>query len=248
MSLVFTPFGLLGTHEPLEGIPQDRIDAELRGLDLLQTIMLNVETWSTMNCHQTGNSHLIHGIEGFEIRIDIIKTISSFLIHNDTHLEVHLYRGRNRTVGSVERICIALTGSHPGCAIADAIVSLVLLGESNWPRAATPHTLREFAEAAERERLGKRLKLGLIELSLEDMGEISDIQEAIELGIPHAAIDLLCSFARRCYACKGMEIEAVKHYILPLFNGITRTEIEAYALNPSTPADILFLPNLEPTA
>ncbi len=248
MSLVFTPFGLLGAHEPLDGISPDRIEAELRGLELLQTIMLNVENWTSLNCHRSGNSQLVTRIEGYEMRIDIIKTISSFLVHNDPHLEVHLYRGRNRTVGSVERLCIALTGSHPGCAIADAIVSLVLLGESNWPRAATPHTLREFAEEAERQRLGKHLKLGLINLSLEDIEEIADVRQAIELGVSHAAIDLLCSFARRCYTCKGMEMEAVKRYILPLFEGITQAEIEAYALRPSTPADILFLPYLESTA
>ncbi len=248
MSLVFTPFGLLGVQEPMEGISLDRINAELRGLDLLQTIMMNVENWTPVNCHRTGNKHLVTRIEGFEIRIDIIKTISSFLVNNDPHLEVHLYRGRNRTVGSVERLCIALTGSHPGCAIADAIVSLVLLGESNWPKEATPDTLRVFAEEAERQRLGKRLKLGLIDLSLEDIEEIADVREAIELGVPHAAIDLLCSFARRCYTCKGMEMEAVRRYILPLFEGITQAEIQAYALNPSTPADILFLPNLESTA
>lgn len=247
MTLVLTPFGLLGAHEPLDGINEERIHAELRGLELLETIMQNVQAWTSFDCF-AGNRFLVSSIEGFEIRIDVVKTISSFLTNNDPHLEVHLYRGRNRTVGSVERLCIALTGSHPGCAMADAIVSLVLLGESNWPEEATPHTLREFAEAARRERLGKRLKLGLIELSLEDIEEISDIREAIQLGIPHAAIDMLCSFARRCYTCKGMEIEVVKRYIQPLFEGITPEDIEAYAFNPSTPADLLFLPDLEVSA
>ena len=244
VSLVLTPFGLLGTEEPLDGISEERISAEIRGLRLLETIMQNVQAWTSFDCF-AGNRYLVSSIEGFEIRIDVVKTISSFLINNDPHLEVHLYRGRNRTVGSVERLCIALTGSHPGCAMADAIVSLVLLGESNWPEEATPNTLREFAEAARRERLGKRLKLGLIELSLEDIEEISDIRKAIELGIPHAAIDMLCSFARRCYTCKGMEIEVVKRYIQPLFVGITPEDIEAYAFNPSIPTDLLFLPNLE---
>lgn len=247
MTLVLTPFGLLGAHEPLDGINEERIHAELRGLELLETIMQNVQAWTSFDCF-AGNRFLVSSIEGFEIHIDVVKTISSFLTNNDPHLEVHLYRGRNRTVGSVERLCIALTGSHPGCAMADAIVSLVLLGESNWPEGATPHTLREFAEAARRERLGKRLKLGLIELSLEDIEEISDIREAIQLGIPHAAIDMLCSFARRCYTCKGMEIEVVKRYIQPLFEGITPEDIEAYAFNPSTPADLLFLPDLEVSA
>ena len=245
--MVLTPFGLLGMNETLVGISEDRIEAELRGLRLLESIMHSTHAWTSFEC-LAGNKHLVSKIEGFEIRVDVIKTISVFLRNHDPHLVVHLYRGRNRTVGSVERLCIALTGSHPGCAMADAIVSIVLLGESNWPKQATPHTLGEFAEAARRERLGKRLKLGLIELSLEDIEEISDIREAIKLGIPHAAIDMLCSFARRCYACKGMEIEAVKRYIQPLFEGITHRDIEAYAFNPSTEADLLFLPDLKATA
>ena len=248
MPLVLTPFGLLGTHEPLDRISEDRINAELRGLGLLESIMQNVETWTKMKCDLTGNTHLTTGMDGYEIRINVMKTISTFLTNNDPHLEVHLYRGRNRTVGSVERLCIVLHGRHPGCAMADAIISLVLLGESNWPEKATPDTLWEFAEAAQRERLGQRLKLGLIELSHEDMEEITDIRKAIQLGIPHAAIDMLCSFARRCYTCKGMEIEGVKRYIQPLFEGITPEDIEAYAFNPSTSADLLFLPDLEATA
>ena len=96
--------------------------------------------------------------------------------------------------------------------------------------------------------MGKRLKLGLIELSREDIEEISDIREAIQMGIPHAAIDMLCSFARRCYTCKGMEIDVVKRYTLPLFEGITKKDVEAYSSNPSTAADLLFLPDLETLA
>ena len=248
MTLVLTPFGLLGTHDPLDGISEDRINAELRGLGLLKTIMQNVETWTTMHCDVTGNAHLVTGMDGLEIRIDVMKTISSYLTHNDPHLMVNLYRGRNRTVGSIEPICIVLHGRHPECAMADAVISLVLLGESNWPEKSTPDTLWEFAEAAHRERMGRRLKLGLIELSQEDMEEITDIRKAIQLGIPHAAIDMLCSFARRCYTCKGMEIEVIKRYIQPLYEGITQSDIEAYSSNPSAPADLLFLPDLGLTA
>ena len=108
--------------------------------------------------------------------------------------------------------------------MADALVSLVLLGEANWPENATPHTLREFAMAAQIEQRARRLKLGLIELTLEDLEEINDIRKALDLGIPQAAVDMLCSFCRRCYTCKGMEIEAVKRYTAPLFDEIPRRQ------------------------
>ena len=106
----------------------------------------------------TGNTVLVSGMEGFELRIDVLKTVEAFLCNNDSHIQVELYRGRNRSVGSVERICILHDHTHPGCAIADAIVSLVLLGESNWPEGPTPYTLREFSEAAQIDRL-QRLSL-----------------------------------------------------------------------------------------
>ena len=64
----------------------------------------------------------------------------------------------------------------------------------------------------------------------------------MELGIAHAAIDMLCAFARRCYTCKGMEIEDVRLNTQALFDAIDREDILAYAANPSTPSDLLFLP------
>ena len=59
MSLVLTPFGVLGLSEPLVSASEDRINAEMRGLGLLETIMQEVETWTTMICNITGNTHLV---------------------------------------------------------------------------------------------------------------------------------------------------------------------------------------------
>ena len=67
------------------------------------------------------------------------------------------------------------------------------------------------------------------------------------LGIAHAAIDMLCAFARRCYTCKGMEIEDVRLNTHALFDAIDREDILAYAANPSTPSDLLFLPTYAQT-
>jgi len=64
----------------------------------------------------------------------------------------------------------------------------------------------------------------------------------LEWGIAHAAIDMLCGFARRCYTCKGMEIEDVRLHTQALFNEIDRKDIQNYAANPSSPSDLLFLP------
>ena len=246
MSLHHTPFGLLNLYREGEGLirPNDQqLNAELRGLGLLDDVVRMATSWGRELCLKSGNTQLVAALDGFELRIDVMKTVEGFLLVRDPHLEVHIFRGRNRTVGTVERVCVLYNQNHPGCAIADALVSLVLLGEANWPEEATPHTLRDFAEAAQIEQMARRLKLGKIQLTMEDLEEIADIREALELGIPQAAVDMLCSFCRRCYACKGMEIDAVKRYTALLFDEIPRKAVMAYALNPSHASDLLFLPD-----
>ena len=246
MSLHHTPFGLLNLYQEDEELirPNDQqLNAELRGLGLLDDVVRMATSWGRELCLKSGNTQLVAALDGFELRIDVMKTVEGFLTMKDPHLEVHIFRGRNRTVGTVERVCVLYNQNHPGCAIADALVSLVLLGEANWPEEATPHTLRDFAEAAQIEQMARRLKLGKIQLTLEDLEEIADIRKALELGMPQAAVDMLCAFCRRCYACKGMEIDAVKRYTAPLFDEIPRNAVVAYGLSPSHPSDLLFLPD-----
>ncbi|MEC8632376.1 MAG: hypothetical protein VXY10_02940, partial [Candidatus Thermoplasmatota archaeon] len=133
-----TPFGLL-TLEPNDGaLTSGRLRAELRGLELLNGIVSTAKAWSRKCSTDSWNTLLVTGLDGFELRIDVLKTVESYLLRNDPHIVVELYRGRNRSVGTVERVCILYNQSHPGCAIADAVVSLVLLGESNWPEGSTP--------------------------------------------------------------------------------------------------------------
>lgn len=237
-----TPFGVLNETGGLHA-PEEKINAELRGLELLASIVIEATEWDEIDCSESGNILLTTTTEGYELRIDVIRTVESFLMRGDQHLEVYILDGRNRSVGTVEKVCILHDMNHPGCAIADALVSLVLLGESRWPEQATPHTLREFSWAAKRLAIARRFKLGIIDLTPEDLNEIRDIREALEWGIAHAAVDMLCGFARRCYTCKGMEIEDVRLHTKALFDEIERKDILNYAANPSTQSDLLFLPD-----
>ena len=238
-----TSFGLLNEDGSLNHIDEQRLAAELRGLYLLEEVLTCAPSWGKHLCTSSGDTQLVTETEGFELRIDVIGTINAYLKDHDPHIQLHLYRGRNRTVGTVEAICILYSNDHPGCAITDAIVSLVLLGEANWPEAATPKTLWEFASVAATERIARRYKLGIIDLTLEDVQEIEDIQQALNLGMAHAAIDMLCCFARRCYTCKGMEVDEVNLHIQPLIDQFERKDIAAYASYPSTPSDLMFLPD-----
>lgn len=242
MAVYPSPFGVLNERGTFR-VPQDKIEAELRGLTLLDSIVKDGAAWKKRLCPDSGNTLLTTTTDGYELRIDVIGTVESFLTSDDEHLEVYILRGRNRSVGSVDKVCIVYDLRHPGCAIADALISLVLLAEAEWPELATPTTLREFSYAAKRRAIARRFKLGIIELTPEDIEEIRDIREALEWGIAHAAIDMLCGFARRCYTCKGMEIEDVRLHTEAMFNEIDRKDIIAYAASPSMPSDLLFLPS-----
>ena len=238
-----TSFGVLNETSKLNNVPQDKILAEVRGVELLDSILVLAEAWERVTEGPCGHVVLVSKTEGYELKIDVIQTIERFLLTQDPHLFVQLITGRNRNVGYIESVCILFNANHPGCAIADAIVSLVLLGESGWPKGATPPTLHTFTMAAEARQMTARFKLGLIELTQEDLEEINDIREALHLGVPRAAIDMLCGFARRCYACKGMEVDDVRLHIQGLLDEISERDLRAYAENPTTPSDLLFLPS-----
>ena len=183
VTLYHTEFGLLDlTLQSKRSMPAtpERINAELRGLGLLDSVVASAKSWGRELCALTGNTTLVAALDGFELKIHVMETLQKFLLFDDPHLVVSFHRGRNRSVGSVEQVCILYNRQHPGCAMADALVSLVLLGEANWPENATPHTLREFAMAAQIEQRARRLKLGLIELTLEDLEEINDIRKALD--------------------------------------------------------------------
>ena len=244
MAVYPSPFGVLNEEGRFDDVVSDEsINAELRGLSLLDSILLSTQAWERTACPTTGHTVLVTKTDGYELHIDVVRTVESYLVTGDEHLVVSILKGRNRSVGAVERVCIHHNMNYPDCAIADALISLVLLGESNWPEGATPHTLREFSHAAQRLRIARRFKLGIIELTQEDLDEIRDIREAMQWGIAYAAIDMLCGFARRCYTCKGMEIEDVRLHTQGLFDEIEREDLLAYGANPSTPSDVLFLPD-----
>jgi len=243
VAVVDTPFGTLNLDGELNHVNPHRLQAEQRGLVLLKGIVERASTWIQRRSRSSGNITLVSQAGGYELRLDVVGTVERYLLHNDPHLHLSLFRGKNRTVGYCEEICILFNQQHPGCAIADGLVSLVLLGEAEWPSQATPNPLRRFTEWAERERIARRWKLGIIELTAEDMDEINDVREAMELGVPHAALDMLCAFARRCYTCKGMDIEDVNLHLKALFEEFDPEDIKAYAASPSTPSDRLFLPH-----
>lgn len=238
-----TRFGTLTLpSEGNEPIEQHRIDAELRGLALLGSIVDNTDVWEERVLEGSDRGLLVIVIDGDEVRIDVIKTIHRYLVNGDSHLAVTLYRGRNRTVAYEDEVCILHTTLYPDCAIADALVSLVLLGAAGWPERATPNVLWRLTKNGGPGWRGPGFKMGGIELTAEDIDEIRDIQEAIDIGMPMAAVDMLQSFAQRLHRGKGVEMNDIKHHLKGLTDTIAAHHFQKYAQHQTLNSDLLFLP------
>ena len=142
MAVYPSPFGVLNEEGRFDDTTNDEIEAELRGLSLLDSILMTTEAWEKTACSITGHTLLVTKTDGYELRIDVVRTVESFLITGDHHLQVHILKGRNRSVGAVERVCIHHDMSYPNCAIADALISLVLLGNPIGHGGDTAHAPR----------------------------------------------------------------------------------------------------------
>ncbi|RJU88963.1 MAG: hypothetical protein DWC07_06940 [Candidatus Poseidoniales archaeon] len=238
-----TRFGTLTLpSEGNEPVEQHRIDAELRGLCLLGSIIDKTDVWEERVLEGSDRRLLVIVIDGDEVRIDVIETVHRFLVTDDSHLAVTLYRGRNRTVAYEDEVCILNTPLYPDCAIADALVSLVLLGAAGWPESGTLNVLWRLTKNGGPGWRGRGSKMGGINLTAEDIDEIRDIQEAIDIGMPMAAVDMLQIFAQRLHSSKGVEMEDIKHHLKGLTDTIADCHFQKYAQHQTLNSDLLFLP------
>ena len=100
MAVYPTSFGVLNETDVIIA-PDEMIEAELRGLELLQSIVKDASQWKEMDCPVSGNTLLSTSTDGYELRIDVIRTVESFLVDGDAHLEVFILTGTqpNRWIG-----------------------------------------------------------------------------------------------------------------------------------------------------
>ena len=202
-----------------------KLEAELRGMELLCSIVNATPVWSIK--YGSNRPFLITNDDGPTILIDIFQCMQRRLNDDDPHLTVYM-----------DQLPICVLGDPRGVQTpsTDSIVSLVLLGVAGWPIHSTPGTLAQKAL-----QTTNMLFEDCSELLPSDYDEMHTVQSLIELGLEHEALSILAEMARRWYVCRCWEIEKVKETLVPLLADFSQKEIEKYLSEPSHASDALFI-------
>lgn len=202
-----------------------KLGAELRGMELLCSIVNATPVWSIK--YGSNRPFLITNDDGPTILIDIFQCMQRRLNDDDPHLTVYM-----------DQIPICVLGDPRGVETpsTDSIVSLVLLGVAGWPIHATPRTLAQKAR-----QTTNKLFEDCSELLPSDYEEIHTMIDINELGLVHEAISRLAEMARRWYVCRCWDLEKVKDTLVPLLENFTIEEIEKYLEKPNEASDALFI-------
>lgn len=204
---------------------QDKLKAELRGLELLCSIVNATPVWSFNLSSE--KPFLCSNDDGPTILIDIFQCIQSQLIDDDPHLSIYM---------SQIRVCVLKDEKGIETPATDSIVSLALLGIAGWPINATPATLCEKALQS-----GTYTMEDCSQLLPHDFEEIQNAEQLNSAGITHASISVLTQMARRWYVCRSWTVEKVRETLAPLLSTYTANEIERYLADPDEACDSLFI-------
>ena len=215
----------LGTLHLEEGYSQRRLKAELRGMELLCSIVNSTPVWSfNLNSNKP---FLCSNDDGPTILIDIFHCIQKNCEDHDPHLSLYM---------SQRPVCVLKDKKSLDTPATDSIISLVLLGMAGWPIGSTPSTLREKAHKSSSYELQDITKM-----LPADYDEFRTATELYELGVVEEAISVLAQMARRWYVCRSWEIEKIKETLTPLLAQFQQEEIRNYLQSPHEESDRLFI-------
>ena len=204
---------------------KDRLKSELRGMELLCSIVNSTPVWSfNLNSKKP---FLCSNDDGPTIVIDIFGCIQRQLLQNDTHLTVYM---------SQRPVCILKDNNLMDTPSTDSIVSLVLLGIAGWPIRSTPETLVKKSLETSSYELQDMTKL-----LPSDYMRVQTALELYDLGVDHASISLLAQMARQWYVCRCWDFDQVRETLEPILERYHREDIEKYLQTPDDASDALFL-------
>jgi hypothetical protein len=216
----------LGVFELDGSFCKKRLKAELRGMELLCSIINSTPVWSFN--FTTGRPFLSSNDDGPTILIDIFQCMRRSLIEHDPHLAIYMSR---------EPVCILKDRNNVDTPATDSIVSLVLLGIAGWPQNSTPATLAEKAIMC----YGAEQFGDLSELLPSDYGEIQTALHLYEEGFVHEGISVLAQMARRWYVCRCWGFVKIQETLGPILQRLEENEIDNYLRHPDEESDALFL-------
>lgn len=227
-----TPFGPLFIPKNSSDHAHHYVEAEVRALELLSSVVAGSEVWKTTNVE---DRVLVVSTDFHpQVIMDPITTVSCFLLFEDDHLKVKV---------DGERVCVTKQPG-PNCAVGDGLVALALLGDAGWPTAYTPETMRPKSWAAEQLRMlmweEEKPQFFSIPATRQNIERYEELSETVRKWPIRKRLILLGQYARQLYVCSGVDMESVQRHLTLLMDSIAPRDVEVYLENPEEVSDGLF--------
>ena len=211
-------------------VEEDKLSAEIRGLELLYEIASKSPDW---RLELSSTRPFIRSNDGSpEIQIDIFSCILNKLLNDDEHLCITM---------SMKNICVLTDfDSNENIPSSDAMISLILLGNSGWPPKHTPETLEEkaigyFKETCEIEGIKSS------NLDFRDFELLDECKTHLENKRYRECLIELGRLSRFLYVCKMVSVEGTIDFISPILTKIPIIYRLEYLDNPNEEYDSVFL-------
>ncbi len=227
MRSVYTPMGPLILDSVVD---EEKLSAELRGLDLLYEIASNSPNW---RLELSSTRPFIRSNDGSpEVQIDVFNCISNKLVRNNDHLSITM---------SMKEICVITDfESNQEIPSSDAMISLIMLGNSGWPPRHTPETLEPKSIGYFQENCDiKDIKCS--NLDFRDFESIERCKEHSKNKRYRECLIGLGELSRYLYVCKMVSVEGIVEFISPILKSVPAIYRLEYLDNPEEEYDSVFL-------
>jgi len=228
---VGTAIGILALPKEL---PQEKVDAEIKGINLFKEIINSSTLWKINDAES--KRPIAHCRVGeLLIRLDPFQTIRNSYFNSNFHFVLKI-NGRN--------VCV-LESHNSETAIIDPLISLLLLGEAGWPEEATPKTMEEVSieQQIVNRNLGIMSKRESIKLSftVENKKDLLYAVGQIENGDSWEGLAAIMKVARSKYVCAMWTMNYVVNEIKPFIDSCNEQQISQYIESPFESTDRIFL-------
>jgi hypothetical protein len=224
----------IGTLTLPKELPQERVDAEIKGIKLFKEIIDSSKSWK-LNDARAKRPSIYCRVGDLKIDLDPFQTIENCYFDNNFHLELRI---------NYQKVCV-LESHNSDTAHIDPLISLLLLGEAGWPMELTPKTME--AVAVEQQiidhYLGIERKAETVRLSFdtENKKHLVNALHEIKNGNSQTGLALILAIARQKFVCAMWTMNHVIEQIRPFVNACSDEQIAHYIENPFEQTDRIFL-------
>ena len=231
MREVDTAIGILTLPKIL---PQERINAELKGITLFKEIIDTSKLWKLNNAIAK-RPRAYCRVGDYKIVLDPFQTLENCYFERNFHLVLSI---------NDRKVCV-LESHNSDVAYIDSLISLLLLGDARWPTELTPATMQEIV--VEQRIIDSELNYishaekTLATFSTKNESDLFDAVCNIMDGKSQDGLASILAIARLKYVCAGWSMSYVANQIKPFVSTCNPEQINQYFENPYEPADRIFL-------